>query len=145
MHWTKAEIVQTQILVTTPKMGRCHPKDTGDTELVQKVRLLIIDEVHMLHDSRGAVLESLVARTERQVEKHSISKLDRWTVCNTPNYIESQTFSSHRMAGLFYLSIIPTSSLEQHLSESRELDLSRAMRTCRKSPSRKSPIASAWP
>jgi hypothetical protein len=31
------------------------------------VRLLIIDEVHLLNDDRGAVIETLVARTLRQV------------------------------------------------------------------------------
>ncbi|KAG9823348.1 Sec63-domain-containing protein, partial [Aureobasidium melanogenum] len=57
MHLTKAEIVATQIIVTTPeKWDVVTRKSTGDTELVQKVRLLIIDEVHMLHDERGAVL-----------------------------------------------------------------------------------------
>src|ERR1700723_3459738 len=43
MHLTKAEIVQTQIIVTTPeKWDVVTRKGTGDTELVQKVRLLII-------------------------------------------------------------------------------------------------------
>jgi len=32
------------------------------------VRLLIIDEIHLLHDGRGPVLESVIARTIRQVE-----------------------------------------------------------------------------
>src|SRR6201990_3435411 len=68
MHLTKAEILRTQIIVTTPeKWDVVTRKSTGDNELVQKVRLLIIDEVHMLHDERGAVIESLVAKTERQV------------------------------------------------------------------------------
>jgi hypothetical protein len=31
------------------------------------VRLVIIDEIHLLHDARGPVLESIVARTIRQV------------------------------------------------------------------------------
>lgn len=31
-----------------------------------QVRLMIIDEIHLLHDSRGPVLESIVARTIRQ-------------------------------------------------------------------------------
>ena len=35
---------------------------------LQKVRLLIIDEIHLLHDDRGPVLESIVARTVRQIE-----------------------------------------------------------------------------
>jgi antiviral helicase SLH1 len=49
MHLSKSEIVQTQIIVTTPeKWDVVTRKSTGDTELVQKVKLLIIDEVHML-------------------------------------------------------------------------------------------------
>ena len=32
------------------------------------MRLIIIDEIHLLHDERGPVLESLVARTLRQIE-----------------------------------------------------------------------------
>jgi replicative superfamily II helicase len=35
---------------------------------MQIVRLMIIDEIHLLHDERGAVLESLIARTIRQIE-----------------------------------------------------------------------------
>ena len=31
------------------------------------VKLLIIDEVHLLNDDRGPVIETLVARTQRQV------------------------------------------------------------------------------
>lgn len=33
----------------------------------QLVKLLVIDEVHLLHDDRGPVIESIVARTLRQV------------------------------------------------------------------------------
>lgn len=32
------------------------------------MKLLIIDEIHLLHDDRGAVIESIVARTVRQIE-----------------------------------------------------------------------------
>ena len=42
-------------------------KSTGDVALTQIVKLLIIDEVHLLHDERGSVIECLVARTLRQV------------------------------------------------------------------------------
>nr|CAD7572321.1 unnamed protein product [Timema californicum] len=48
---TKTEILQTQMLVTTP----------------EKWDLLIIDEVHLLHGDRGPVVEALVARTLRLV------------------------------------------------------------------------------
>lgn len=117
MHLTKAEIVQTQIIVTTPeKWDVVTRKSTGDTELVQKVRLLIIDEVHMLHDERGAVLESLVARTERQVE--STQSLIRIVGLSAtlPNYVDVADFLKvNRMAGLFYFdqSFRPV-PLEQH-------------------------------
>ncbi|KAI9689957.1 MAG: hypothetical protein M1822_009839 [Bathelium mastoideum] len=117
MHLTKAEIVQTQIIVTTPeKWDVVTRKSTGDTELVQKVRLLIIDEVHMLHDERGAVLESLVARTERQVE--STQSLIRIVGLSAtlPNYIDIADFLKvNRMAGMFYFdaSFRPV-PLEQH-------------------------------
>ncbi|KKY17469.1 putative dead deah box [Phaeomoniella chlamydospora] len=117
MQLTKKEISATQIIVTTPeKWDVVTRKSTGDTELVQKVRLLIIDEIHMLHDERGAVLESLVARTERQVE--STQSLIRIVGLSAtlPNYIDVADFLKvNRMVGLFYFdaSFRPV-PLEQH-------------------------------
>lgn len=56
------------MLVTTPeKWDVVTRKSVGDVALSQIVRLLILDEVHLLHEDRGPVLESLVARTIRQV------------------------------------------------------------------------------
>ncbi|KAJ9224018.1 hypothetical protein DTO207G8_8311 [Paecilomyces variotii] len=117
MQLTKREIVETQIIVTTPeKWDVVTRKSTGDTELVQKVRLLIIDEVHMLHDERGAVIESLVARTERQVE--STQSLIRIVGLSAtlPNYIDVADFLKvNRMAGLFFFdSSFRPVPLEQH-------------------------------
>lgn len=117
MQLTKKEIIQTQIIVTTPeKWDVVTRKSTGDTQLVQKVKLLIIDEVHMLHDERGAVIESLVARTERQVE--STQSLIRIVGLSAtlPNYVDVADFLKvNRMAGLFYFdaSFRPV-PLEQH-------------------------------
>lgn len=57
------------MLVTTPeKWDVVTRKSTGDVALTQLVRLLIIDEIHLLHDDRGPVIETLVARTKRQVK-----------------------------------------------------------------------------
>lgn len=117
MHLTKSEIVQTQILVTTPeKWDVITRKGTGDTELVQKVRLLIIDEVHMLHDERGAVLESLVARTERQVESTQSMIRIVGLSATLPNYVDVADFLKvNRHAGLFYFdSSFRPVPLEQH-------------------------------
>jgi antiviral helicase SLH1 len=117
MQLTKREIVETQIIVTTPeKWDVVTRKSTGDTELVQKVRLLIIDEVHMLHDERGAVIESLVARTQRQVE--STQSLIRIVGLSAtlPNYIDVADFLKvNKMAGLFFFdSSFRPVPLEQH-------------------------------
>ena len=60
------------MIVTTPeKWDVVTRKGTGDVSLAQIVRLLIVDEVHLLHEDRGAVIESLVARTLRQVRSGS--------------------------------------------------------------------------
>jgi antiviral helicase SLH1 len=117
MQLTKREIAATQIIVTTPeKWDVVTRKSTGDTELVQKVRLLIIDEVHMLHDERGAVLESLVARTERQVETtQSLIRIVGLSA-TLPNYVDVAEFLKvNRYVGLFYFdaSFRPV-PLEQH-------------------------------
>lgn len=64
---TKQEILDTQMLVTTPeKWDVVTRKSLGDISLSLLVKLLIIDEVHLLHDDRGSVIETIVARTLRQ-------------------------------------------------------------------------------
>lgn len=117
MQLTKAEIMRTQIIVTTPeKWDVVTRKAVGDTELVQKVRLLIIDEVHMLHDERGAVIESLVARTQRQVEATQSMIRIVGLSATLPNYVDVASFLKvNLMAGLFYFdaSFRPV-PLEQH-------------------------------
>jgi pre-mRNA-splicing helicase BRR2 len=65
---SKQEVAETQIIVTTPEKWDVITRKTGDRAYTQLVRLVILDEVHLLHDERGPVLEALVARTLRQVE-----------------------------------------------------------------------------
>jgi replicative superfamily II helicase len=45
------------------------------------VKLLIIDEVHLLNDERGAVIETIVARTLRQVIHLFLNSAIRLNVC----------------------------------------------------------------
>ncbi|KAK9676154.1 hypothetical protein RND81_11G058200 [Saponaria officinalis] len=65
---TKQQIDETQIIVTTPEKWDIITRKSGDRTYTQLVKLLIIDEIHLLHDNRGPVLESIVARTVRQIE-----------------------------------------------------------------------------
>ncbi|CAG9460374.1 unnamed protein product [Pedinophyceae sp. YPF-701] len=68
MSMTKAEIEATQIIVTTPEKWDIITRKSGDRTYTDRVRLVIIDEIHLLHDGRGPVLENIVARTVRQIE-----------------------------------------------------------------------------
>ena len=84
MNLTKSEIEDTQIIVTTPEKWDIITRKSGDRTYTQKVRLLIIDEIHLLHDDRGPVLESIVARTVRQIEVGCLSFVETPLV-NTRN------------------------------------------------------------
>lgn len=60
MNMTKQEIDETHIIVTTPeKWDVVTRKSEG---MMEKVNCMIIDEIHLLNDERGVVLECLVAR-----------------------------------------------------------------------------------
>ncbi|KAK9459314.1 Sec63 Brl domain-containing protein [Lipomyces oligophaga] len=116
MQLTRQEIMKTQIIVTTPEKWDVVTRKSGDNELVDKVKLLIIDEVHMLHDDRGAVIESLVARTLRQVESTQSMIRIIGLSATLPNYVDVADFLKvDRNEGLFYFdaSFRPV-PLEQH-------------------------------
>ncbi|KAK1409041.1 hypothetical protein QVD17_41306 [Tagetes erecta] len=65
---TRQQTEETQIIVTTPEKWDIITRKSGDLIYTQLVKLIIIDEIHLLHDNRGPVLESIVARTIRQIE-----------------------------------------------------------------------------
>ncbi|KAL0949691.1 hypothetical protein HGRIS_009728 [Hohenbuehelia grisea] len=117
MQMTKAEIAQTQIIVTTPeKWDVVTRKPTGEGELASSLKLLIIDEVHLLNEERGAVIETIVARTLRQVESsQSVIRIVGLSA-TLPNYIDVAEFLCvSRQKGLFYFdSSFRPIPLEQH-------------------------------
>ncbi|ONH65607.1 Antiviral helicase SLH1 [Cyberlindnera fabianii] len=104
MQLTKAEILATQIIVTTPeKWDVVTRKGNGDNELVNKVQLLIIDEVHLLHEDRGSVIETLVARTLRQVESTQSMIRVIGLSATLPNYVDVADFLGvNRQIGMFF-------------------------------------------
>ena len=55
--------------MTTPEKWDVITRKGGEVSIASTLRLLIIDEVHLLNDERGPVIETLVARTLRQVEQ----------------------------------------------------------------------------
>lgn len=67
------------------------------------VKLLIIDEVHLLHGDRGPVVEALVARTLRQVESSQVMIRIVGLSATLPNYIDVAHFLRvNPYKGLFY-------------------------------------------
>ncbi|KAM3614996.1 uncharacterized protein V6R79_021978 [Siganus canaliculatus] len=104
MQLTKGEILRTQMLVTTPeKWDVVTRKSVGDVALSQIVRLLILDEVHLLHEDRGPVLESLVARTIRQVESTQSMIRILGLSATLPNYLDVAAFLNvNPYIGLFF-------------------------------------------
>lgn len=104
MQLTKSEIQQTQMIVTTPeKWDVLTRKGTGDVSLTNIVKLLIIDEVHLLHGDRGPVVEALVARTLRQVESSQNMIRIVGLSATLPNYVDVARFLRvNPSVGLFY-------------------------------------------
>ena len=66
---TKQQIADTQIIVTTPEKWDVITRKATDMSYTNLVRLIVIDEIHLLHDDRGPILESIVSRTIRKIEQ----------------------------------------------------------------------------
>ena len=103
MQLSRAEIAKTQMIVTTPeKWDVITRKAVGDTGFTHLVRLLIFDEVHLLADERGPVIETLVARTLRQVETSQSMIRIVGLSATLPNYLDVARFLHVSTTGLFF-------------------------------------------
>ncbi|XP_054270395.1 activating signal cointegrator 1 complex subunit 3 [Macrosteles quadrilineatus] len=103
MQLTKTEIMQTQMLVTTPEKWDVVTRKAGDVALANLVKLLIIDEVHLLHSDRGPVVEAIVARTLRQVESSQNMIRIVGLSATLPTYLDVSRFLRvNPYKGLFY-------------------------------------------
>ncbi|CAH7668860.1 Sec63 Brl domain-domain-containing protein [Phakopsora pachyrhizi] len=100
---TKDQISMTQIIVTTPEKWDVITRKSTDTSYTNLVGLIIIDEIHLLHDERGPVLEALVARTIRRMEQnHEYVRLVGLSA-TLPNYTDVAKFLRvNPKKGLFF-------------------------------------------
>lgn len=101
-HLSKDQIKATQVLITTPEKWDIITRKSGDRIFTELVRLLIIDEVHLLHDSRGPVLEALVARVLRGLDSRSEEVRLVGLSATLPNYEDVGKFLRVGAAGLFF-------------------------------------------
>ncbi|CAK9312234.1 unnamed protein product [Citrullus colocynthis] len=103
MQLSKNELEETQMIVTTPEKWDVITRKSSDMSLSMLVKLLIIDEVHLLNDDRGPVIEALVARTLRQVESTQTMIRIVGLSATLPNYLEvAQFLRVNPGTGLFF-------------------------------------------
>ncbi|KAJ0973948.1 hypothetical protein J5N97_015913 [Dioscorea zingiberensis] len=103
MQLSKNELEETQMIVTTPEKWDVITRKSSDMSLSMLVKLLIIDEVHLLNDDRGSVIEALVARTLRQVESSQSMIRIVGLSATLPNYLEvAQFLRVNPETGLFF-------------------------------------------
>lgn len=79
---------------------RCY---LADSEITCLLKLLILDEVHLLNSDRGPVIEALVARTLRQVVSSQSMIRIVGLSATIPNILDVADFLRvNRQIGLFY-------------------------------------------
>ncbi len=103
MQLSRVEVEEANLIVVTPEKWDVVTRKGGDGTLVELVSLLIIDEVHLLAENRGAVIESIVARTHRHVETAQLPVRIVGLSATLPNYMDVGTFLRARpSSGIFY-------------------------------------------
>ena len=124
----KEEITTTQVIVCTPEKWDIITRKSGERTYTQLVRLIIMDEIHMLHDGRGPVLEAIVARTIRSIETTQEDVRLVGLSATLPNYEDVATFLRVDPAkGLFYFdnSFRPVPLEQQYIGITEKKPLKR--------------------
>lgn len=125
---TRQQIQDTQVIVTTPEKWDIITRKSGDRTYTQLVRLIIIDEIHLLHDDRGPVLESIVARSIRQIESTQEMIRIVGLSATLPNYEDVATFLRvEPEKGLFFFdnSFRPVPLQQQYIGVTEKKALKR--------------------
>eukprot|EP00835_Amoeboradix_gromovi_P000169 NODE_6_length_48303_cov_0.387022.p1 type:complete len:1732 gc:universal NODE_6_length_48303_cov_0.387022:3792-8987(+) len=63
VNMTRQEMMNSNLIITTPEKWDVITRKGMDASTINTVKLLIVDEIHLLHDSRGPVLESIIVRS----------------------------------------------------------------------------------
>lgn len=93
---SQQQISETNVIVTTPEKWDIVTRK--DHDYLKLIKLLIIDEIHLLHDLRGPVLEGIVSRVVRTGEDIRIVGLS----ATLPNYLDVAKFIRASDKGVFY-------------------------------------------
>eukprot|EP00930_Biecheleria_cincta_P022697 TRINITY_DN16541_c0_g2_i1.p1 TRINITY_DN16541_c0_g2~~TRINITY_DN16541_c0_g2_i1.p1 ORF type:complete len:2306 (+),score=474.18 TRINITY_DN16541_c0_g2_i1:62-6919(+) len=108
MSLTKKELESVHVIVTVPEKWDVMTRNSAaggglsDDGLQKLVQLLIIDEVHLLNDDRGAVIETVVARSLRYQETSGQPVRIAALSATLPNYQDVAAFLRVEAENLFY-------------------------------------------
>lgn len=125
---TREQIAATQVIVCTPEKWDIITRKGGEKTFTSLVRLIIIDEIHLLHDERGPVLEALVARTIRNIETTQEDVRVIGLSATLPNYQDVAAFLRIKPeSGLFYFdnSFRPVALEQQYIGVTEKKALKR--------------------
>lgn len=92
VNLSQQEIQETQVIVTTPEKWDIITRKSGERAFTSLVQLLIVDEIHLLHDERGPVLEGIIARTSRSVDSLTATTRLVGLSATLPNYVDVAAF-----------------------------------------------------
>lgn len=112
------QISNSNVIICTPEKWDIVTRKGTDREYTKLVRLVIFDEIHLLHNERGAVLEALIARIKRhkQIEGEPIRIVG--LSATLPNYRDVSRFIDSPKSGTFFFdsSYRPIPMKQQYIS-----------------------------
>ena len=100
MSISKQEIGETHIIVATPEKWDVVTRKTDG--MMDRVNCMIIDEIHLLNDDRGLVLECLVSRAIMTGFKNQKPIRIIGLSATLPNYQDVAEFIGADEQGTFY-------------------------------------------
>mmetsp|Transcript_13025 Transcript_13025/g.42445 ORF Transcript_13025/g.42445 Transcript_13025/m.42445 type:complete len:1094 (+) Transcript_13025:42-3323(+) len=100
---SKRDADAAHVLVATPEKWDVVTRKQGtEGSLAARCSLLIVDEIHLLAEERGAVLECIVARTRRLVESSQSHIRLVGLSATLPNYLDVAEFLACPKDGVFF-------------------------------------------
>ena len=99
---SKSQIQKTQVIVTTPEKWDIVTRKSGDRTFTDYLKLVIVDEVHLLHDLRGPVLEAIIARTVKLSSSRSQKIRLVGLSATLPNYTDVAELLQVPESGTFF-------------------------------------------
>jgi len=100
MQLSRVEMEETHVLVVTPE--KLDVVTRKSDSLLLQTKLLIIDEVHLLDEDRGAVLESLVIRVMNHIQRRQIPLRILGLSATLPNYLDVANFLKAENSAFFF-------------------------------------------